>query len=121
MEHNWRRGTAKTRQAIAVDRITNMNRTEGEYALWLRRRRDIGEIESFEFEPMKLRIGAKCFYTPDFLVQLPNGELECHEVKGFLRDDAAVKIKAAAAKFPFRFVMIFKDKRSADGWKYVWY
>jgi hypothetical protein len=98
---------------------TRMNKLEGRYALWLRMRRDRGEIESFEFEPLKLRLAEKTFYTPDFLVQLKNGELECHEVKGFLRDDAAVKIKVAAARFPFRFLMIFEDKRG--GWRIVEY
>ena len=101
--------------ARAVPHETKMNKTEAAYALWLRRQRDIGEIESFEFEAIKLRLGAKTFYTPDFLVQLKNGELECHEVKGFWQDDARVKIKVAAAKFPFRFIAIQSIKGE---WKY---
>jgi hypothetical protein len=41
---------------------------------------------------------------------------EIHETKGFLRDDANVKIKVAAAQFTwFKFKMIFWDKR--EGWK----
>jgi hypothetical protein len=99
---------------------TRMNKLEGRYALYLRMQRDVGQIESFEFEAIKLRLAEKTFYTPDFLVVLPNGELECHEVKGFLRDDAAVKIKVAAAKFPFRFLMIFED-RQKGGWRIVEY
>ena len=33
-----------------------------------------------------------------------SGQIEVHEVKGFWTDDALVKIKVAAAKFPFRFI-----------------
>jgi hypothetical protein len=101
--------------AVAVPpHETRMNKLEGQYALWLRRRRDRGEIESFEFEAIKLRLAPTTFYTPDFLVQLPNGELECHEVKGFWRDDARVKIKVAAAMHPFRFVAVTLDRNA--GW-----
>jgi hypothetical protein len=93
---------------------TRMNKLEGRYALYLRMQRDRREIESFEFEAIKLRLAPTTFYTPDFLVQLKNGELECHEVKGFWRDDARIKIKVAAAKFPFRFIAVQEDKRL--GW-----
>ena len=97
--------------AKAVPRETRMNKTEGRYALFLRARRDRGEIEEFGFEVLTLKIGDDTRYTPDFLVQLPSGELECHEVKGFWRDDAFVKIKVAAALFPFRFISVKEDKR----------
>ena len=40
------------------------------------------------------------------------------EVKGFLRDDAAVKIKVAAKLYPFRFTMYQRQKAKAGGgWK----
>ena len=44
---------------------------------------------------------------------LASGELEMHEVKGFWREDARLKIKVAAEQFPFRFVAVTKSK---DGW-----
>ena len=78
----------------------NMNKTEAAYFSLLEAD---PEVELVIFEGIKLRLGHKCFYTPDFLVVLryPSGrsQIECHEVKGFWRDDARVKIKAAAAKF----------------------
>jgi len=37
-------------------------------------------------------------------------EIEFHEVKGYWMDDAKVKIKVAAAKFPFRFVAMKLEK-----------
>jgi hypothetical protein len=39
-------------------------------------------------------------------VILANGEVEMHEVKGFWRDDALVKIKVAAAMHPYRFIAV---------------
>ena len=41
--------------------------------------------------------------------------LEFHEVKGFWRDDARVKIKVAAEHFPFKFVAVRKKKLSEGG------
>ncbi|MGD0968655.1 MAG: hypothetical protein ABR949_10240 [Candidatus Aquilonibacter sp.] len=52
-------------------------------------------------------------YTPDFAVMLADGSLEMHETKGFMREDALVKIKLAAELFPFRFFLV---KRDRDGW-----
>jgi len=102
--------------AVAVPIETKMNKTEGRYALWLRARRDRGEIKSFELWGVSVRLGDGAKYTPDFLVQLPNGELECHEVKGFWREAARVRIKVAADKYPFRFIAVTEDKRR--GWVY---
>jgi hypothetical protein len=72
-------------------------------------------IEWVAFEGIKLRLADKTFYTPDYFLMRKTGELECHEVKGFWEDDARVKIKVAAEKFPFRFVAV-KAKRGA--WEY---
>ncbi len=55
---------------------------------------------------MNLKLADKCFYRVDFLVMVKTGQLEVHEVKGFWQDDALVKIKAAAEKFPFRFIAV---------------
>jgi len=41
--------------------------------------------------------------------------IELHETKGFMRDDAAVKLKVAADKFPeFLFVLVKKIKKQWD-------
>ena len=66
---------------------------------------------------MKFKLAKKCFYTPDVMVMLPDGQLEVHEVKGFWEDDARVKIKTAADKFPLKFVAIKKAaKKNGGGW-----
>ncbi len=51
-----------------------------------------GPVRSFRFEAMKLRLGDNLHYTPDFMVMREDGEIEFHEVKGYWRDDARVKI-----------------------------
>lgn len=80
-----------------------MNKTEAAYANYLEKQKQFGEVLWYEFEPMNLRLADKCFYKVDFLVLNKNLELEVHEVKGYWTDDALVKIKTAAEKFPFRF------------------
>lgn len=67
-------------------------------------------VEKFWFEGMKMRLADKTFYTPDFFVLLKDGALECHETKGFMMDDANVKIKVAAELFPFRFFVAKLEK-----------
>jgi hypothetical protein len=47
-----------------------------------------------------LRLGDDCRYTPDFWAMNQYGHITAYEVKGFWRDDARVKIKAAAAQYP---------------------
>lgn len=86
-----------------------MNKTEAHYAVTvleaaLRDR----EILWYAFEPWKLRLGPKNFYTPDFGVVTAERHIQCHEIKavwsrgqvGF-KDDARQKIRDAAQMFPF--------------------
>ena len=70
-----------------------MNKTEQRYAFHLAGLRQAGQIARYDFEPVKLRLADRTFYTPDFRVIIPDGTIEFHEVKGFWRDDARVKIK----------------------------
>lgn len=92
----------------------NMNKTEAAYASHLESLKSKGEVLWYLFEPMNLKLADKCFYRVDFMVMLQSGQIECHEVKGFWTDDALVKIKTAAEKFPFRFIAVRKKK---DGWE----
>jgi hypothetical protein len=92
-------------------RDPRMNGTEAAYADLLTLRQAGGEVAGWWFEALKLRLAGNTFYTPDFLVQLADGLLELHEVKGFWRDDARVKIKVAAAQYPlFPFVAVQRVK-----------
>lgn len=113
-------GTFKPHQSRARGRHKPgvMNSTEAAYAAHLEGQRTLGHVEWFVFEAVTFKLADDCRYTPDFLVMLPGGLLECHEVKGFWQDDAKVKIRCAAAKFPFRFVaMKKKAKKDGGGWE----
>lgn len=105
--------------ARAAHKKGRMNRLESDYAAILAGRCACGELAGFWFEAVSLNLapGLRCSYTPDFLVQRADGVLECHEVKGFWEDDARVKIKCAAEKYPFIFVAVTRPNKKT-GWRY---
>ena len=89
-----------------------MNKTEARYAREvLGIRKMAGFVIDWRFEAIKLRLAKRTWYTPDFIVWTPEG-IEIHETKGgFIRDDAAVKIKVAAEIFKeFKFVLVQHTK-----------
>lgn len=91
-----------------------MNKLETRYAMYLEGLRLAGEILRWEHEALTLRLADKTGYTPDFMVVLKDGMVELHEVKGFMRDDAAVKLKVAADRYPkLRFRLV---KRVRGEW-----
>ncbi|WP_235872814.1 hypothetical protein [Pseudoxanthomonas winnipegensis] len=92
-----------------------MNKTEAAYAQHLDARIAAGEVLWWKFEAIRLQLAPKTTLTVDFFVQLANSELEAHEVKGYWEEDARVKVKVAAALFPFRFIAVQKDGSS---WKF---
>jgi hypothetical protein len=97
-------GEQKRQSGGILNSDSRMNKWEARYAQRLLGMQAAGEIVGCDFEAMKFNLGFRCWYCPDFVVTLPDGRIECHEVKGFMRDDAAVKLKSAARRFPaFRF------------------
>src|SRR3972149_5617977 len=78
-----------------------VNKTEAAYAQRLRILRAAGLIADCKWESLKFRLADKTWYTPDFVVVLKDGHMECHEVKGFWRDDARVKFKVARELYPW--------------------
>lgn len=92
-----------------------MNKTEAKYAARLELLQKAGEIVSYRFEAIKFRLADRTFYTPDFLVVTAD-EIQCHEVKGFWREDARLKIKVAAEMYPaFLFIALQWDRKQ-DAW-----
>lgn len=77
-----------------------MNKTEAAWAAVLEIKKQNSSIIDYYFEAIKFKLAPKTFYTPDFLV-VGHDSFEIHEVKGFWRDDARVKIKVAADMFPY--------------------
>lgn len=106
-------------RVLALGRMKagKMNGLESEYAALLEARKIAGEIAWYKFECITLKLADDTRYTPDFAVMLADGAMEMHEVKGFWRDDARIKIKIAADMFPFRFVSARKrPKKASGGW-----
>ncbi|WP_186107277.1 DUF1064 domain-containing protein [Burkholderia gladioli] len=113
-------GTEAKRAVQALGRLPvgAMNQTESRYALHLEQRKHAGEIAWYVFEAWKFRLADNTFYTPDFVVMLADGRIECHEVKGHWQDDARVKIKVAAYQHPVRFIAVTaKPKKAGGGWQ----
>jgi hypothetical protein len=104
-----------------------MNATERRYYEQRIRPREITrEVLWWAFEPWGLRLGEKCSYSPDFVLLVADGSIECHEVKAGWRSSngqvgqeaSRVRLRAAASRFPF---LIFvcaaeKPKREGHGW-----
>lgn len=87
-----------------------MNGSEQRYAQHLDYRIRKGEIVAYWFEPLKFRLADKTWYAVDFLVMLADGLLELHELKGFLEDDAAVKMKVQAEAYWVFPVKLIREK-----------
>ena len=99
-----------------------MNKTEERYEREvLAPMKERGEIIGYGFEDHTFRLGPDLRYTPDFSVQLANGDMEFHEVKAGLKsgkplieDDSRVKIIVAAEQMPYTFKMRWFDKTAGQ-------
>ena len=100
-------------KAHVPDRYADMNSLE---KAWARELDKQGGL-TWAYESIKLKLAPKTFYTPDFFVVTDEGKCAFHETKGFMRDDAAVKLKVAARMYPwFDFVLITRiPKRDGGG------
>ena len=92
-----------------------MNKTEAEYGQLLERLKASGDVLWYRFEGVKLRLADATFYSPDFAVMRADGRLQMVEVKGFMLDDANVKLKVAAGMYPFEFLLVRKRQKSKGG------
>lgn len=109
-------------QALGRLKTGQRNKTEAEYEQELELQKCAGLIVWYRFEGLKLRLADNTFYTVDFAVMTAGGLMECHEVKGFMTDDAAVKLKVAAEMYPFRFLLVRKrPKKAGGGWELTEY
>lgn len=84
-----------------------MNKSETFYSMNLDMRKAAGEVKSWMFEAITIRLAKGCSFTPDFAVWMKNDDLVFVEVKRLWKgekkphyeDDALVKIKWAADLF----------------------
>ncbi len=89
------------------ERKRGMNGLEAAYAAHLTLLKHAGDVDWFEFEPMRLKLADGTWYKPDFAV-VRGGQLEFCETKGFMREAARVRLNVAAGKFPFPFYLVRK-------------
>ena len=126
---SWRKpesGKARN-QALGRLKAGQMNKTESDYAEHLKAAQIAGEVACWWFEGIGLKLAPSCHYYPDFLVMLPDGRLEVHEVKarsakgGYrAEEDAKVKLKVCAEKFPFPLIVVWPKQGGARfGWERV--
>ena len=86
---------------------------EANWARYLNWLMSIGEIEKWEYEPDTFQFegikrGSR-FYTPDFRVVNKDGSIEYHEVKGYMDQRSATKLKRMAKYYPeIKIVLIDK-------------
>lgn len=98
-----------------------MTLTEERYALILEQRRRVGEIDRWDYEPVKLRLADRTYYAPDFRVILSDGTEEFHEVKPANwdripnQDMSNVKIKVAAEHHPYVFLRAVEIPKRMGG------
>ncbi len=90
---------------------SGLNKTEQAFHDYLLQFHPVSEIYS---QRITLLLANGVRYTPDFLVR-NRGTLAAYETKGFMRDDAAVKLKVAASLYPWiTFHLVTKKK--GGGW-----
>ena len=96
-----------------------MNKTEAAYARYLMAQQATGDVLWWAFEGLTLRLGNRCSYTPDFVVQRADRSIELHEVKGaraIFRDDARAKTRISASVFPFRLMAVYPTDSACCAW-----
>lgn len=96
-----------------------MNKSEEAYSRVLDARKLAGEVLWWAFESIKLKLADRTYLTIDFALMLADGGIELHDVKGakaIIQDDAKVKMKVAAAAFPFPMFYAFPPKRVGGSW-----
>ena len=76
-----------------------LNKTEAAFGEHLRRLFPGAAVHE---QAITLRLANGCRYSPDVVVvEQPGSLVRAYEVKGHMRDDAAVKLKVAATAYPW--------------------
>ena len=97
-------GAAKSGRREDLGGVFFRSTWEANYARYLNKQIDDGEVTSWEYEPRKfvftnITRGPWC-YLPDFLLHYPDGKHEWVEVKGWMDGASRSKIKRFNTQFP---------------------
>ena len=95
------------------DLFAGMNNTERARAIELEAMKRGGVIVEWWYERWTFKLANDLRYTPDFVIQNPDGSLEIEETKGFWREDARAKTKMFAELYPIPIRALTKGKQ---GW-----
>lgn len=107
-------GDVKGKPQYALGRLPPgvMNKTEERFLEeWIKPLVLSGDVLWWAFEGIKLRLAPNTFLTADFAVMAGDGLLDIIDVKPaahLIEDDAAVKMKVAADRYPFRFFYVWR-------------
>lgn len=107
-------GACQVSKSVSVATVDKLNKTEARYLQWLKRTQPHCRIG---IQDITLRLANGVRYTADFSTwDSQESKLTLHEVKGFMRDDAWVKLKVAAHEFPmYDFLLVTAGQ--AGAWK----
>lgn len=87
---------------------------EANYARYLNWLQQLGEVARWDYEvdtfEFPVKRGSK-FYTPDFRVTWKDGRVEYHEVKGYMDQRSATKLKRMAKHYPTVQVLLVAGKQ----------
>jgi len=91
-----------------------MNKLEANYAFVLDLAVKAGQILWWRFEGITLKLADDVRYTPDFAIMEADGMISFHETKGYMRDDARIKLRVAAVMYPFEFYLV--QQKDGGAW-----
>ena len=92
---------SETITAKGIPFAPKMNKLETRYADYLELQKYLGKVIWWRFHPLKFRLAnPACWYEIDFCYLNTNYELIFVETKGFMREDAMIKLKVASEMFP---------------------
>jgi len=113
---------------IVIDSVKFDSKHEAEYYLYLKKKRENGEIRDFgqqykiELQPKFEKNGKKyraITYTPDFAVYHNNGEVEYIDVKGYSTQQGELRKKLFDYRYPDKkLIWVSKSLKygDKDGW-----
>lgn len=92
------------------------NKLEASWMATLQARLLAGKIKAFYFEAITLQLADGVRYTPDFFIIHNDNSVEINETKGFMREDARVKLRVAANTYRHWKVLLIQWDRKAKNW-----
>ncbi|MCW1239251.1 DUF1064 domain-containing protein [Bacillus pretiosus] len=109
---------------VKIDGHVFDSKAESDYYTGLKVRKAAGEILNFELQPRFtlqpafIKSGKKyqaITYKADFMVYLPNGDVEVVDIKGMVTETFAVKRKMFEYKYPHLQLILLKHVKKYGG------